>query len=84
MPKGRKVGTVKFARPFKVRFQFGYMEELEELLDRASNENIDHQYLRSKQHLLREVLRRGLDSIKSQIEEEQGPQQLLLLDDSTG
>lgn len=85
MPAGRKVGSVKFARPFKVRFEFGMMEEIAALLDRAETEKIDHQFLRSRQHLLREALRRGLDSIQSQIEEEQGPQQLaFLLDESEG
>jgi hypothetical protein len=85
MPAGRKVGTVKFAPPFKVRFEFGFMEEVEALLARARAERLKYNFLRSRQRLLREALRRGMDSILSEIEEAEGPQQLaFLLDESEG
>lgn len=69
-PRGRPPGKTTYAGFVKVNFAKGFSQELIEVLERYDGHPEEHAWLRGKQHLLRELLRRGMDSVKEQLEEE--------------
>jgi len=74
-PRGRP--TV-YERATKIRFVPGTAAEIALLVQRYKSHDIKHSWLKTKPGLIREALRRGLESIRAQLDEESGPQQVTL------
>ena len=76
----RPVGRPQVYEPAtKIRFDVGTKRELDLLLARADTHGIDYAWLRSRPALIRELVRRGIESVTSQLDEEEGPQQIELI-----
>lgn len=69
-PVGRPPGKTAYAGFVKVNFAKGFAQEVQEVLAMREGHPEEHAWLRGKQHLLRELLRRGMESVKDQLEEE--------------
>lgn len=80
MAKKRKRGRPTVYEPAtKIRFDVGTSRELDLLLDRAITHDLEQPWLKTRPALIRELVRRGIESVNNQLDEEAGPQQMRII-----
>ena len=80
MAEKRKRGRPTVYEPAtKIRFDVGTGRELDLLLERAETHSLDYRWLKTRPALIRELVRRGIESVNKQLDEESGPQQTRLV-----
>ena len=80
MATKRKRGRPTVFEPAtKIRFDVGTTRELDLLLDRAITHDLDQAWLQTRPALIRELIKRGIESVNNQLDEEEGPQQIRLV-----
>lgn len=79
MTTKRKRGRPTVYEPAtKIRFEVGTSRELDLLLERAVTHELDQAWLKTRPALIRELVRRGIESVNAQLDDEAGPQQVRL------